>query len=90
MDDAPQTEIVLYRTEDGRSRIQCGSRTRAPRATIRNFLIVRTRGNRRATIRNFRMVRTGRYHWACDRTVNRTRRQLVSTAYRFAMKDATP
>ena len=90
MDEAPQTEIVLYRTEDGRSHIQCGSRTRAPRATIRNFLIVRTRGNRRATIRNFRMVRTRGSRWACERTVIRTRRQLVRTAYRFATKDATP
>ncbi len=79
MDDAPRTEIVLYRTEDGRSRIQCrfqdGSiwltqalmaelfdkdvRTinehlrnifdegeLAREATIRNFRIVRTEGNR--------------------------------------------
>ncbi|HOI09432.1 MAG TPA: virulence RhuM family protein [Myxococcota bacterium] len=79
MDDAPRTEIVLYRTEDGRNRIQCRLQDEsiwltqalmaelfdkdvrtinehlrnifdegelAREATIRNFRIVRTEGNR--------------------------------------------
>lgn len=79
MDDAPRTEIVLYRTEDGRNRIQCRFQDEslwlsqalmaelfdkdvrtinehvrnifdegelAREATIRNFRIVRTEGNR--------------------------------------------
>ncbi len=79
MADAPQTEFVLYRTEDGRSRIQCRFQDESiwltqalmaelfdkdvrtinehlknifdegelsSEATIRNFRIVRTEGNR--------------------------------------------
>lgn len=75
MDDAPRTEIVLYRTEDGRNRIQCRFQdesiwltqalmaelfdkdVRTINEHVRNIF---DEGElaREATIRNFRIVRT--------------------------------
>lgn len=54
-DDAPKAELILYQTEDGRTRIEC----RFEGATCKPFLQVHALGepSAEATIRRHRIVR---------------------------------
>lgn len=57
--NAPKAELILYQTEDGRTRIECRVEGEAEDATCKPFLQVHAQGepSPEATIRRYRIVR---------------------------------